>query len=388
MKGLRVGLDGRALGNVNRLRGIGRYTARLVEGLARAGDDIHFVLFGYGGPPGEDLIARDAMDGLEWHEIPRVKGPPLLAFPGEHLTYAREIEKAGVDIFHGIDHNMVPFLRCPSLITVHDLILLVLRGPYLGPTAWLWMWAHRRAARGADMVIAVSENTARDVQRIWGIPPQRIAVVHEGVTPDYAPVEDGSVKAAALERYGIEGPYFLYLGGFDPRKNLRNMLLAFKRFARAAGDGPRLVLAGDFQGFEGYVGDELEELGMEDMVSLPGFVEEGDLPALYSGAACFLCLSLYEGFGLPLLEAMACGSPVLASRVSSIPEVVGDAGLLVDPLDPGEIARGMETMWEGGREVEELREKGLRRASGFTWEKSAATIIGLYDMVSGGRCRS
>jgi len=384
LRGLIVGLDGRALGNINRLRGIGRYTVRLVESLVQMGDDIHFVLFGYGKPPGTDLLDRDTMERLEWREIPRMEGLSGIGLIGEHILYAREIEKAGVDLFHGIDHNMVPFLHCPSLITVHDLILLVLRGPYLGPTAWLWMLAHRRAALRASVVIAVSENTARDVERIWGIPPGRIAVVPEGVTSDYVPVESEQMMAAVLERYGIERPYFLYLGGFDPRKNLHNMMLAFRRFTLASGGGLRLVMAGDYQGFEGYLGDELEELGLEGIVTLPGFVGEHDLPALYSGAAGFLCLSLYEGFGLPLLEAMACGTPVLASRVSSIPEVVGDASLLVDPLDPAEIARGMGVIWGGGPAVEELREKGLHRASQFTWERTAATILDLYDMVKGG----
>ena len=382
---MRVGLDGRGLCNINRLRGIGRYTARLVEKLVEgAGDDFAFVLFGYGDGPEPGLLASHILGKMEWRELPRLEGFSYAGLLGEHLLMAREVERASVDLFHGIDHNMTPFLRCPSIVTVHDLILLVLRGPYLGPTAWSWMLAHRFAARRARYVVAVSENTKRDVERIWGIAPERIAVVHEGVTPDYRPVDDEDAVKAARARYGIRGPYFLYLGGFDPRKNLHNMLSGFKRFLLAAGGGFQLVLCGDAVGFEGYLEDEVEELGLEGNVVFTGFVTEEDLPALYSGAAAFLNVSLYEGFGLPLLEAMACGTPVLASRTSSIPEVVGDAGLLVDPLEPGEIAAGMERLARDGGLAAQLSEKGRAQAAGFTWERAAASILELYGRVTEG----
>ncbi len=382
---LRVGLDGRGLCNINRLRGIGRYTARLVEALIeRAGDDIAFVLFGYGDGPGTGLLSSHILERLEWHELPRIEGFSLAGLLSEHLLMARDVDRTGVDLFHAIDHNMTPFLRCPSIVTVHDLILLVLRGPYLGPTAWSWMLAHRFAARRARRVVAVSENTARDVERIWGIAPERIAVVYEGVTPDYRPMEDEGAVKEACARYGIRGPYFLYLGGFDPRKNLHNMLSGFKRFLLAATDGFQLVLCGDAVGFEGYLEDEVEELGLGNDVVFTGFVPEEDLPALYSGAAGFLCVSLYEGFGLPLLEAMACGTPVLASRTSSIPEVVGDAGLLVDPLEPGEIAAGLERLASDGELAARLSGEGRARAAGFTWEKAAGSILELYGKVTKG----
>jgi len=382
--GLRVGLDGRALGNINRFRGIGRYTARLVESLVRADADIEFILFGYGEAPQPDLLDPGVLNMLEWRQISNLEKLSYLGLLGEHLLLARTVEEAGVDIFHGMDHNMTPFLRCPSIVTVHDLILLVLRGPYLGPKAWLWMQAHRRAAQRASRVVAVSQSTKRDVERIWGIPRERIAVVPEGVTPEYHPVEDDKAVDEAAAEFGMKRPYFLYLGGFDPRKNLHNMLLSFKRFALAGGKGFQMVLVGDARGFEGYLHDEIEELGLRDKVVLPGFIPEDSLPALYCGASAFICVSLYEGFGLPLLEAMACGTPVLASRASSIPEVVGDAGLLVDPLEPEQIAEGMEKLAGDRGFAEELSLKGLSRARQFSWEKTADTIIDVYREVAEG----
>ncbi len=382
---MRVGIDARGLCNINRTRGIGRYTARLVEALVGlAGADLSFTLFGYGESPEPGLLDPGVLERVEWRPMPHVEGLSYAGLLADHVGMARAVDGSGVDLFHAIDHNMTPFLRTPSMVTVHDLILLVLRGPYLGPTAWAWMLAHGRAARRARLVVAVSENTRRDVERMWSIPRERIAVVHEGVAPRYRPVEERGEVEAALARHGIEAPYFLYLGGFDPRKNLRNMFAGFKRFLLSAGGGHRLVLCGDARGFEGYLGEALEELGLEDSVVLTGFVPEEDLPALYSGAAAFVCVSLYEGFGLPLLEAMACGTPVLASDCSSIPEVVGDAGLLVDPLEPGEIAAGLERLAGDAGLAEKLSARGRERARLFTWEKAAGSILGLYDGAAGG----
>jgi len=382
---MRVGIDARGLCNINRTRGIGRYTARLVEALVEEAEgDASFVLFGYGDGPEPGLLDPEVMDKVEWRSMPHVEGFSYAGLLADHLSMARTVDGAGVDIFHAIDHNMTPFLRTPSIVTVHDLILLVLRGPYLGPTAWSWMLAHKYAALRARRVVAVSENTRRDVERIWGIPRERIDVVYEGVTPGYRPAEDQACVDAACGRYGIKPPYFLYLGGFDPRKNLYNMFLGFKRFLLAAGGGYRLALCGDARGFEGYLDDAVEELGLGENVVFAGFVPEEDLPSLYSGAVAFLCVSLYEGFGLPLLEAMACGTPVLASNTSSIPEVVGDAGLLVDPLEPGEIAEGMRRLDRDPVLAAELTVAGPERAAGFTWRKAAGSIMAIYEKALGG----
>lgn len=381
MRPVRVGLDGRAFGNINRFRGIGRYTARLVESLVQAESDFHFVLFGYGPGPDSDQLDPGIAQETEWREIPRSRNLSYLTLLGDHILFARTVKAAGVDIFHAIDHNMTPFLDCPSIITVHDLIPLVLRGPYLGPTSWLWMEAHRRAARKAAAVVAVSENTRRDVEIIWSIPPGRIVVVPEGVSDIYRPVGDEAVIEDTAARYGVRRPYFLYLGGFDPRKNIHNMMLSFKRFLLRLGGGRQLVLCGDRGVFDSYLSDEIEELGLNGSVVLTGFVGEEDLPALYSGAVGFICISLYEGFGLPLLESMACGTPVLASRAASIPEVIDDAGLLVNPLDPADITAGMEQLADNRGLREELIAKGLRRSSSFTWEKAAGHILMLYHKI-------
>ncbi len=378
----RVGIDCRALGNINRNRGIGRYTANVVEGLTAYVDGLELVLFGYGDSPAPGLLDSEVLDKFEWRRLHGANDGSIYGSPRGHLDFARAVNTSGVSLFHGIDHNMTPLLKFPSIVTVHDLIPLVLRGPYLGPKSWLWMQAHRAACRRASLVIAVSECTRDDVARIWKISRERIEAVPEGVSPRYRPVEGGPLEKI-LERCGIRRPYLLYIGGFDPRKNIGNMLLAYKRFLLAGGEAA-MVLCGDVGGFADYLADEIAELGLGGSVLLPGFVADEDLPALYSGALALVFVSVYEGFGLPLLEAMACGTPVLASDVSSIPGVVGDAALLVDPLDPTAIAGGLTLLAEDPDTRARLVEKGLSRSSGFTWEKTAARIRELYEEVLGG----
>ncbi len=382
MSGTRVGLDGRALGNINRSRGIGRYTARLIEALSRAADGFELVLFGYGDGPAPGLMDAAASAALEWRQIPSSRNVEFYGGPLDHVRFAREIGRSGVRLFHGIDHNMTPFVPCRSIVTVHDLIPLVLRGSYLGPRSWTWMRAHRAACARSDAVIAVSEATRDDIRRLWKIAPERIAVVPEGVSDRYRP-ESGSDTEPLLAKYGVREPYFLYLGGFDRRKNIYNMLLGYRRYLLSGGDAV-FVLCGETGGHADELSDMLVELGVADRVLLPGFVEDDDLPALYSAARALVFVSLYEGFGLPLVEAMACGTPVITSNVSSMPSVVGDAAVLVDPLEPEEIGAAMVKLESEPGTRPELVSRGLERSSRFTWDAAAGLVLNLYSRVLGG----
>jgi glycosyltransferase involved in cell wall biosynthesis len=376
-----IGLDGRGLGNINRTRGIGQYTRQMLKGLLEKNRDYGLVIFGYG-QAGENLDADMAAE-VAWREIATPPRTSTLTLPLEHLLLARAVRGTGLSLFHAIDHNLSPWLPVPTLVTVHDLILEVLRGPYLGPTAWLWMRSHRAAARRARRVIAVSESTRRDVERVWGIPGERIAVIPEGVEKRFGPPADREETRASLARLGIERPYFLYVGGFDPRKNLHNLLLGFKRALRGGAGDVQLVLAGDTSGFDDYLQDEILELGLEGRAILPGYVAAGDLPLLYGGALAFTFLSLYEGFGLPLLEAMACGTPVLAAGNSSVPEVVGEAALLTDPLDPSAIAGCLLRLASDEALRRDLAARGIEQAARFTWEGTARRVLDLYGQTLG-----
>jgi glycosyltransferase involved in cell wall biosynthesis len=376
-----VGLDGRALTNQNRIRGIGLYTARLLENLVRATDDYDFVVFGEGPCPDDELLGKDTLDRLTWWELPRHERVPYHDVHIDHLTLARSVDEACVALFHGIDHNLSPLIRCPTIVTVHDLIPIIMPGPYLGPRNYLWVTAHRIATRRARLVVAVSDNTRQDVERLWKVPGERIKVVYEGAYEIDSPSGGEPAEGQALRKYGIDRPYFIGTGGFDPRKNISNILEAFKLVLLKEGDRFQLVLTGELGRFSHSIREELVELDIEHSVVLPGFIPDGDLASLRNRAVALVFVSLYEGFGLPPLEAMKHGTPVLTSRVSSIPEVVGEAGLYVEPLEPEDIAAGMLRLASDEDLREELKKKGLEQAKRFTWEETARELLALYPLV-------
>jgi glycosyltransferase involved in cell wall biosynthesis len=259
------------------------------------------------------------------------------------------------------------------VVTVHDLAFR--RLPETAPQATqLWLARIDRVLRRAARIIAVSETTKRDLVELYAVPEERLTVIPHGVDPEvFRPAPPEEVQRVR-HRFGIDGPYLLYLGGIEPRKNLPNLLRAY---AGLDSDRPSLVVAGGGVAWNPEGGDALRqalrELPEETRASvvLTGYVEEREKVALLTGSLALVYPSLYEGFGLPVLEAMACGAPVITSSVSALPEVAGDAALLVEPDDPGEIERGIERVLGEPGLAEDLRERGFARVARFTWEETA-----------------
>jgi glycosyltransferase involved in cell wall biosynthesis len=226
------------------------------------------------------------------------------------------------------------------------------------------------------------------------IPEEKIRVVHLGVHPRFRPVTDRGMLEGVRQRYHIPGEYILYVGTLQPRKNVVRLIEAFARVHCALeqgynGIGPfdqtdtrrslHLVLAGARGWQDQRMADAIVRLGLGPWVHLIGYVDEADLPALYSGARVFVLPSLWEGFGLPILEAMACGTPVVAANVSSLPEVVGDAGLLADPKDVGALARALMHVVMDPELSIRLRRRGLQRAAQFTWQRCAEATLAVLE---------
>ncbi len=200
------------------------------------------------------------------------------------------------------------------------------------------------------------------------------------VSPRFHPITDAARLAATQERYGIRTPYVLFVGTVQPRKNLVRLIEAWAMYLRQrSNDRPTLVIAGKRGWLTEAIERRAEELGIADAVRFAGYIGDDDLPALISGASVYLFPSLYEGFGLPVLEAQACGTPVLASNVSSLPEVGGDAALYVDPLDVASIRNGIAQLLENRTLREELRERGLRRVAAWTWERTAQQTLAAIE---------
>jgi len=247
---------------------------------------------------------------------------------------------------------------------------------------WFLTLMMPRFLQAADTVIAVSECTKRDAVRLYGLDEAKIRVICEGVNSRFRPASPEAM-AVAWARYGLPERYILCVGTIEPRKNLNTLMEAFATLkVRPATCDLRLVIVGKkgwlYKGFF----RRLRELGLEGEVVFPGFVPDEDLPALYSAAELFVFPSLYEGFGLPPLEAMACGTPVIASNTSSVPEVVGEAGILVEPRDVRVLAGAMERVLMDEGKQREMRDKGLQQAARFSWERAARETLQVYGEVA------
>ncbi len=292
----------------------------------------------------------------------------------EQLVQPWTLRRIEADLVHG-PVFIAPFIApCPAVVTIHDLSFI--RFPALfRPANRLYLASMARlSARRARRLIAVSAHAAAETVQLLGVPPERIDVVYHGVDPVFRPLPDDEV-AAFRQRQGAPERFVLFLGTLEPRKNLIRLLEAFARIYNAK---IKLVLAGG----KGWLYDELfarvENLGLEEAVIFPGYVDAKDLPLWYNAATVVAYPSLYEGFGLPVLEAQACGTPVLTSNVSSLPEAAGDAALKVDPYDVDALAEGLNRMLTDASLRRELRERGLAHARQFSWTRTAQETARVY----------
>ncbi|HEY7509307.1 MAG TPA: glycosyltransferase family 1 protein [Vicinamibacteria bacterium] len=383
---LRVGID--VSGAVAPDTGIGRHTVELVRALQRTCADLDLVLFlnrfprlrpsdrSLGpvvNPRWPARVLLGAWRRLEW--------PPVDAFTGP------------VDVFHTSDWTHPPQRAGKTVVPVHDLGALVHPEWYAPEVAAIHAEKNRLAAERATAIVAVSAFTRSEILRVVGVAPERVHVVPAGVGADFAAPPEAAV-AAARRRAGLTGPYLLYVGTRERRKNLGGLLDVFAVIARAR---PALDLAvvgmrpwaeaRGIHGSEHWSGPEIEEkvarLGLSERVRFVGQVPRADLPALYAGAAAFVFPSYYEGFGLPLLEAMACGTPVVTSNRAAMPEVVGDAAVQVDPDRHREFAEAVLAVLADRHRHEDLRARGLRRAAHFTWDASARAQRDVYRAICG-----
>jgi glycosyltransferase involved in cell wall biosynthesis len=291
----------------------------------------------------------------------------------------------GIDLFHATEHLLPRLRRARSVFTLHDTAYIHQPQYHLPRNRiYLRLMMPRFLAR-SDAVIAVSEHTRRDAERWYGLTGSRLHVIPEGVDAAFHPVTDAGVVADVRARYHLPQRFILYVGTIEPRKNLVTLLEAYSAL-RAGGRHADvgLVIAGGKGWLYGDFFTRLRALGLEDSVRLTGYVPEADLPPLMSSADVFAFPSSFEGFGLPPLEAMASGVPVVSSNASSLPEVVGEAGLLVPPQDVGGWTEALGRLLADSQLSAELRGRGLERAKLFTWEAAARKTLAVYEAVARG----
>ena len=267
------------------------------------------------------------------------------------------------------------------MLTVHDLIFRRYPAHHKRLNRWYLNATMPLFCRRAGHIIAVSEQSKRDVIEAYGIPPEKITVIYEAADPRFCP-QPAETVAAVRARYGLPERYLLFVGTIEPRKNLGRVLTAFERL-HAEGLTDALVIVGK----RGWLYDDffarLEGSPAKQAVIFPGFVPDADLPAVYAGAQALAFPSEFEGFGLPVLEAMACGTPVVCSNTSSLPEVTGDAALLVDPLDVDALTEALRRVLSEPSLAADLRARGLAQAARFSWARAAEETLAVYRRLTG-----
>lgn len=361
--------------------GVGYYTQRLVSGLAAIDRMNRYTC----------LVIRDGPGLPVAH--PNVEGWPTRVSFENHLTgdlwllayLPWQLARLGTDVYHG-PAVFLPLVKLGyrSVVTIHDLVSFLFPATVPRKYALYMRLMTRLSVRSADRIIAVSGATKQDLVRVLGVADGKVVVIHEAVGPEFAVASAPDAVERTVRRYGIRPPYCLFVGNLEPRKNLARLIEAFALLrARGpfAGRAPQLVLAGTRGWLYSGIFRAVEAHGLADEIVFTGYVPPADLPHLYAGAACFIFPSLYEGFGLPVLEAMAAGTPVVAARVGAIPEVVGDAALLVDASRPAEIAEAVAAVLADGALRDRLVARGRARACAFTWEAVARQTLAVYEAV-------
>ena len=345
--------------------GIGVYTLRMLEALAKREPAHRYLL----------LTAPDACAPPMSSDAPieQTEMPHSVAGPGQHLRMPRTLRSLDVDLLISTHPISSPLLSpCPRLVFVHDLIPLTQPRSYSLAKRLYYRTIVRWSLRTATRVLVDSESTLRDCERLLGVSPEHMRVVYGGVGEQFYRYDAAPASAAAR-------PYILYVGNKRPHKNVDRLLEAFALLNGADDPGCDLVIAGrDEPGDIETDGRRLHELarrlGLNGRVSFVGEVAAEELPALYAGAEVFAYLSSYEGFGLPPLEAMACGTPVVALNTSSLPEVVGDGGVLLDTAEPAAVAQHLRALLADSSLRARLSERARRQARRFSWEETARAV--------------
>jgi len=361
---------------VHQKAGLKRYTECLVSALVPLMGE-RLALFHNG--------SRQAEVPAAWKHLPRVSVAAGYK-PWRAAVVARQLLRLGMDsllpgaqLFHATEHLLLPLSSIATVMTVHDLVFerypqyhKVLNYRFLKASMPLF-------CRRAQAIIAVSESTKRDLVALYGVPAAKVTVIPEAAAPRFAPQEPQRVESVR-RALGLPPRYVLSVGTIEPRKNLGRVLAAFGQLR-----DEDLVDALVIVGKKGWLYDDffarLDRSPAKQAVIFPGWVADEDLPAVYAGASALAFPSEFEGFGLPVLEAMACGAPVVCANTSSLPEVAGDAALLVDPLDTDALTAALRRVLSDPELASELRRRGAAQAARFSWERTAQETLAVYEQV-------
>ncbi len=370
---MRIAIDARKL----RDYGIGTYVRNLLRHLSRIDRHTEYVLL----CRAPDCAGIEEL-GENFRAVPESAPPYSIR---EQLRVPMDLRREGVDLFHAPHYVLPPLTPCKSIVTIHDCIHLRFpqylpnRLAYAYARSSLWIATHR-----SNRVLTVSEASKRDILRYFRIPENKINVIPNAIDERFGEEPSPDEVLRVRERYQLNAPFVLYAGNIKPHKNLERLIEAFHTVRRGGLDTVKLLIIGDEISKYATLRRAVHKYKLHKHVRFFGFVPDKTLAVLYRLADVFVFPSLYEGFGLPPLEAMASGTPVITSNVSSLPEVVGDAALLIDPYEADAIALAMRRVLTDAALREDLRRRGLQRVKEFSWERSVRRVHAIYQEVIAG----
>lgn len=359
--------------------GLGRYAGELLNALVELAPQHAYIGLYHSARP---LTAEGLPRSVTLARVPLSAKPwrmSVLTAYYARLNMDRLLPRC--DVFHATDHLLPPLQAARSVFTIHDLIFRFFPQYHLPLNRRFLDLMLPRFLQRANAVIAVSENTKRDVMRWMNVPAEKISVIYEGVNPMFRPLRARDELERVRAAYGLPPRFILFFSTIEPRKNLVTLLDAYAALLKQNATLPPLVVMGRKGWLYQATLDRIRDLGLTDHVILTDWVKGEDVPAVINLAEVFVFPSLYEGFGLTPLEAMACGTPVISSNASSLPEVIGDAGILIPPRDVDGFARAIARVLEDEPLRRDLQQRALLQASKFTWERAARATLEVYARV-------
>ena len=370
---MKIALDLRRIENL----GIGRYMKCLTKALVTECPEHEYLLIL---PPGAEQVIDDSANVQKlvcWQKYYSLR---------EQLALPKILRRHNIDVLHAPHFNFVLASPCPCVVTIHDVVYLACPEDLPSSAGRIYYRGMMNAAvRFADKLITDSQFSREEIRR-WVKPDAEPEVIYPGIDHNFAVVNDDAQILNVKSRFGIEREYILYTGIYKPRKNHAGLLSAFRNFLDRGGDAD-LVIAGPLKHGQSELRRLASQLRITDRVIFTGFVPECDLPALYSGARVYACPSLYEGFGFTVLEAMACGAPVVCSRGSSLREVAGKAAIYANARDADEFGSALHRAFTGKALRTELQQNGRANAAQYSWRTTALQTLAVYRQAAENRTR-
>lgn len=384
---MRIGIDCRAMQD-SFIAGIGYYINYLLEYIDRIDTTNEYVLL-FSDFRKSFLDNAPTFDYKSFSAVRlRVPNIFLSGISGTPISFIMPVEDliGKIDIFHATNFLLPHCRHAKSILTIYDLSILKFKKFHPLPRRIVFSESRLRySANKCNAIITCSCRTKEDVVDILGVLPEKVKVIYGAISPEFKKIGNKQMLQDIMKRYSLPQKYIFYFGTLEPRKNIARLIEAFKMAKERMKDKYKLVLAGGRGWFCKDIFKTINRLRLGGSVMYIGYVPRDDLPFLLNGASAFVCPSFYEGFGLPPLEAMACGAPTLVSNASCFPEVVGDAALKVNPYSVDDIADGIYQILTDRNLRETLRQKGLERVRDYSWEKTARETLVLYNEVYSGK---